>query len=344
MALAMLLSLTAVMASAKTTDRYQGKSMVVLGDSIAAGFGLDKRVPDEMLFQGLMMGHGEFLEDSWPQRVRDNYGFSKEDSYNISRSGWSTTEFLRLLDPEFEKEFCQTDNLFDQYVSDYCYLPEELTKPGDIAAVKAQIKDAIANADVLFMALGSNDIMTYSICKEVMRPAIYPAFGRQYALGFSLLTQGTDIGTLDTPEKMMKFVYGKLDTNLLPQDIEESTQRFFEQYERMLDIILDLNPDVELYTIGITAPFRDMEIVDGVDDVLLSQLNEKVISDVRTYMTTQSPRRNRSTYIDVSDAKGHDFHKMADPFFLMEFINDVHPTAEGHGLMAKDIYRVIDSK
>ena len=337
MAFAMTLSLTSVFASAKANNQYRGKSMVVLGDSIAAGFGLDKRVPDEMIFQGLVMAHGEFLEDSWPQRVRDHYGFSKENSYNISRSGWSTTEFLRILDPEFEKELCQPENAFDQYVSDYCFMPEELTQPGDIARVKAQIEDAIANADVIFFALGSNDIMTYSICKEVMRPAIYPAFGRQAALAVSLISQG-EFGTIDSTEEALQFIYGKLDLNLLPQDIEDSTQRFFQQYERMMDIIYDLKkPDAEVYDIGITAPFRHMEVMTGVDEVLLRDLNEKVIKDVADYMT----KNPRCKYIDVSDAEGHEWPQLVNPFFLMEFINNVHPTAEGHGLMANDIYKVV---
>lgn len=335
MALAFVLSMTAVMASAKTTTKYNGKSLVVLGDSIAAGFGLDERVPKTTLTQGLVMPHGEFVKNSWPQIVRDRYGFSQKTSVNLSRNMWCSTEFLRLLDPSFESELCEPENAFDQYISDYMMFPSEALKPGDTLKLAKSIKKSIKQADILVFALGSNDIMTYSICKPIMRP-FYQVFGRQAAVALSIATQ-KEIKTLDNEEEVAKFLLGTLDMNLLPQDVADSTVRFCEQYDRLLGIIYKLNPDVKVYSLGITAPFRGLEIIDGVDEVLLSQLNEQVIVDVRNYMTKKSPYRYRTTYVEVGDVPGHDFHKMADPFFLPEFINDVHPTEAGHKTIANRI-------
>ena len=335
MALAMMLSLTVVMSSAKTTSRYKGKSLVVMGDSIAAGFGLDERVPKTTLTQGLVMPHGEFVKHSWPQVIRDRYGFSKTTSVNLSRNMWCSTEFLRLLDPAFESELCEPENALDQYISDYMMFPSEVLKPGDTLKLAKSIKSDIKKADVLVLALGSNDIMTYSICKPIMKP-LYQVFGRTAAVALSAVTE-REIKTLDSEEEVAKFLLGSLDLNLLPQDVADSTERFCEQYDRLLSIIYKLNPDVKVYSMGITAPFRGLEIIDGVDEVLLSQLNEEVIVNVRNYMTKKSPYRNRTTYIEVGDVPGHDFHKVADPLFLPEFINDVHPTEEGHMTIANHL-------
>ncbi len=333
--LCMMIPVVSAASSAKVARSYNGKSLVVLGDSIAAGFGLNKWVPETTLTQGLVMPHGEFVEDSFPQLVRDRYGFSKKTSVNLSRNMWCSTEFLRLLDPKFEAELCEPENAFDQYVSDYMMFPSEVLKPTDTLRLAASIKDSIKKADVLVFSLGSNDIMTYSICKPLMRP-FYQVFGRQAAVALSAVTQ-REIKTLNSPEEVAKFVLGPLDLNLLPQDVDQSTKRFYKQYDRLLGIIYKLNPDVKVISMGITAPFRGLQILDGVDEIMLSRLNEEVIVNVRNYMTKKSPYRNRTTYVEVGDVPGHVFYNVTNPLFLPEFILDVHPTREGHNTIAKRI-------
>lgn len=339
LALCMMIPLFAVSASAKTATNYQGKSLVVMGDSIAAGFGLVKYVPETTLTQGLAMPHGEFVEGSFPRIVRDRMGFSKKTSVNLARNMWCTTEFLRLLDPEFESNLCEPENAFDQYVSDYMMFPSSVLRPGDTEILALTIKKAIQNADVLIFSLGSNDIMTYSICKPIMRP-FYHVFGRQAAVALSAITQ-RQIKTADTPEEVAKFLLGPLDLNLLPQDVAQSTERFFRQYDRLLSIIYRLNPDVKVISLGITAPFRGLKIMDGVDEKLLSQLNEEVIVNVRDYMTKKSPYRNRTTYVEVGDVPGHVFYDVASPLFLPEFVLHVHPTKAGHSTIGNRICSVL---
>ena len=332
LAVCMMIPLFAVSASAKS---YKGKSLVVLGDSIAAGFGLNENVPETTLTQGLVMPHGEFVKNSFPQIVRDRYGFSKAKSVNLSRNMWCSTEFLRLLDPKFEAELCEPENAFDQYVSDYMMFPSEVLKPGDTLKLAKSIKKDIKKADVLIFSLGSNDIMTYSICKPIMKP-FYQVFGRQAAVALSAATQ-RQIKTLDSPEEVAKFVLGPLDLNLLPQDVAQSTERFYKQYDRLLGIIFRLNPDVKVITLGITAPFRGLKIIDGIDEPMLSSLNEQVIKDVRNYMKYRSPYRYRTTYVEVGDVPGHAFYDVANPLFVPEFILDVHPTKAGHRTIANRI-------
>lgn len=334
MTAAMLVSLTVVISTAKSRD-YNGKSLVVLGDSIAAGFGLNEWVPETTITQGLTMPHGEFVKNSYPQLIRDRFGFSKRTSVNLSRNMFCTTEYLRLLDPAFEAEICEPENAFDQYVSDYMMFPSSILKPGDTEILALTIKNAIKKADVLIFSLGSNDIMTYSICKPIMRP-FYQVFGRQAAVALSAVTQ-RQIKTLDSPEEVAKFLLGPLDLNLLPQDVAQSTERFFRQYDRLLGIIFSLNPDVKVLTLGITAPFRGLKIMDGVDEPLLSRLNEEVIVNVRNYMKYRSPYHNRTTYVEVGDVPGHVFYNVTDPLFLPEFVLDVHPNKAGHATIAKRV-------
>ena len=205
MAAAMILSLTLVVSTAKGRNSYRGRSLVIMGDSIAAGFGL-RPGPEDTLYQGVLMAHGEFVENSWPQIVRDNMGFSKKTSVNLSRNMWRTDEFLRLLDPEYAAWLCEPENAMDAYMSDYMMFPSEVMAPGDTLRLAAQIKDAVRQADVLFLCLGSNDVLTASIAKPIMMP-LYQTFGRQAAISVSVASE-MKLRGLETPEEWLKFALG----------------------------------------------------------------------------------------------------------------------------------------
>lgn len=334
MAVAMLLSLTLVFSTAKGKDSYKGKSLVVMGDSIAAGFGLRPGLEDT-LYQGLLMGHGEFVQNSWPQIVRDEMGFSQTTSVNLSRNMWRTDEFLRLLDPEFEANLCEPENAMDAYISDYMFFPSEITSPGDTLRVKAQVEGAIKQADVLFLVLGSNDIMTASICKPIMLP-LYQVFGRQAAIAVSVASEMRLRG-LETPEEWLKFALGDISYTGIADEVNKNTLKYFRNYEHLLDIIYGMNPDVKVYTFGISHPFQDMDFMPGIDEFFFQPLNDQVIQNVRYYMTNSSRHRDQVSYIDMDGIKGYQFDYEVWPLFFYDFVLDVHPTAPDHAKIARRV-------
>lgn len=334
MAVVMILSLTLVVSTAKSKDSYKGKSLVVMGDSIAAGFGLRPGLEDT-LFQGLQMAHGEFVPNSWPQIVRDEMGFSQTTSVNLSRNMWRADEFLRLLDPEFEANLCEPENAMDAYISDYMMFPSEVVSPGDTLRLAAQIKDAIKQADVLVLALGSNDIMTASIAKPIMLP-LYQVFGRPAAIAVSVASEMRLRG-LDTPEEWLKFALGDVSYTGIIDDVNKNTLTFFRNYEHLLDIIYDLNPDVEVYSFGISRPFQNMEFLPGIPEFFFQPLNEQVILNVRNYMLTSSRHRKTVKYIDMDGIAGYQFDYEVWPLFFYDFVLDVHPTAPDHAKIAQRV-------
>lgn len=330
----MMIPLFTVGSFAKTTTKYQGKSLVVLGDSIAAGFGLAPGSTD-MVSQILQMPHGEFTANSWPLAIRDKYGFSKETSVNLSRTMWRCDEFLRLLDPAFEADLCRPENTFEQYMSDYLMFFTEVTAPGDALRLAGQIKDAIRQADVLVFSLCSNDIMTASICKPLMLP-FYQVFGRQAGYALASVTQAK-LQLPTTPEGLAKFALGTLEFDDLATDARKRTQTFFRNYDRLLSIIYSLNPDVEVYTMGMTNPFKGLKTINDQDSTLFAPLTLETISKIRTYVTKQSRYAGRVKYIDCSDVGGHGFGNAYSVQFLLDFVVHVHPNAEGHKLIAKHV-------
>ena len=334
LAVLMIVPLVAVSSSAKTTTKYKGKSMVVLGDSIAAGFGLAPG-SDDMVTQILAMPHGEFVENSWPLAIRDRFGFSKETSVNLSRSMWGTREYLRLLDKDFESELCKPENTFDQYMSDYLMFPTEITSPGDAIRLSKEIRGAIKQADVLFFSLCSNDIMTPTILKPIMLP-FYQVFGRQAGYALATVTEGK-VQVPTTPEGWAKFAIGTLDFDDLATDARRRTQQYFVNYDRLLSIIYKLNPDVKVYTMGMTNPFRGLKTINDQDSTLLDPLTIETIASIRNYVTKQSRYANRVTYIDCSDVGGHGFGNAYSVQFLLDFIVHVHPDAENHKIIARHV-------
>ncbi|MBQ6525576.1 MAG: SGNH/GDSL hydrolase family protein [Clostridia bacterium] len=330
----MMIPLFTVGSFAKTTTKYQGKSLVILGDSIAAGFGLAPGSTD-MVSQILQMPHGEFVANSWPLAIRDKYGFSKETSVNLSRTMWRCDEFLRLLDPAFEADLCRPENTFEQYMSDYLMFFTEVTAPGDALRLARQIKGVIAQADVLVFSLCSNDIMTAAICKPLMLP-FYQVFGRQAGYALASVTQGR-LQLPTTPEGLAKFALGTLEFDDLATDARKRTQTFFRNYDRLLGIIYRLNPDVEIYTMGMTQPFKGLKTINGQDSTLFAPLNVETIEKIRTYVTKQSRYAGRVKYVDCSDVGGHGFGDAYSVQFLLDFVVHVHPNAEGHKLITKHV-------
>lgn len=330
----MMVPLFASGASAKTTTKYQGKSLVVLGDSIAAGFGLAPGSKD-LVTQVLNMPHGEFVQNSWPLEIRDRFGFSKETSVNLSRTMWRCDEFLRLLDPAFEKELCLPENTFDQYISDYLMFPTELTKPGDALQLAGQIKGAIEQADVLVFSLCSNDIMTAAILKPIMLP-FYQVFGRQACYALASVTQ-QQILFPTTIEGWGRFALGTLEFDDLAADARRRAEKFFQNYDRLLDIIYRLNPDVEVYTMGFTQPFKGLKKTPNLDSTLFAPLNTEMIAKTKNYVTKQSKYAKRVTYIENSDVYGYTFPYAYSLQFLLEFIVAVHPDEAGHKKLAQHV-------
>lgn len=335
LALLMMIPVFTIASSAKAKSvSYKDKSLVVLGDSIGAGFGLRPTVEDTII-QGVQMGHGEFVEGSWPQIVRDTKKFSAFTSVNLSRTMWRTDEFLRLLDPAFEAELCEPENAMEAYMSDYMMFPNELTKPGDTIALSKEIEGAIKQADVLVISLGSNDILTASLAKPIMLP-LYQVFGRQAALAVSIASE-MRIRGLDTPEEWTKFALGTTGYPGIIEDVNQNTLQFFRNYEHLVDIIYRLNPKVKLYVFGISHPFRNMEIIPGYPDQFFMPLNEQVIVNVRNYMTKQSRHRGTVTYVDMANVYGYNFDYEVWPLFFYDFILDVHPTKADHAQIAKNL-------
>lgn len=341
MVLCMMIPLFTVGSSAKTTTKYQGKSLVILGDSIAAGFGLAPGSTD-MVSQVLQMPHGEFTPNSWPLAIRDKYGFSKETSVNLSRSMWRCDEFLRLLDPAFEAELCKPENTFEQYMSDYLMFFTEVTAPGDALRLARQIKGVIAQADVLVFSLCSNDIMTATICKPLMIP-FYHVFGRQACYALASVTQGK-LQLPTTPEGLAKFALGTLEFDDLATDARKRTQKFFVNYDRLLSIIYQLNPDVEIYTMGMTQPFKNLKTINDQDSTLFAPLNAETIEAIKTYVTKQSRYADRVKYVDCSDVGGHGFGNAYSAQFLLDFVVHVHPDAANHQRIAKHVSAAFDKQ
>ena len=338
MAVLTLVTMSLTAAFARPASYYKGKSLVILGDSISAGFGLGN-APEDTLSQIMVMPHGEWVQGSWARIVRDEKGFDQATSVNLSRSMWGTTEFLRILDPAYESEICEPENAYDMYISSVMMLPTEVTKPGDAVALANSIKDAIRQADVLVMEVGSNDLFTRPLLEEFLLP-IYQVFGRQAAVAVSTLTEG-EIKTLDTPEEVTKFLLGTTDLQEFSAQTKANEKKWEVQYDRLLDIIYKLNPDVKVYSFGMTRAFQNMELAPGVDWTYLEEINENGIRDMRNWITNGSKYSNKTTYIDMSNVAGYPFDYVLWPMFTYDMILDIHPPVSEHKKIAQNVMRVL---
>ncbi|MBQ8469213.1 MAG: SGNH/GDSL hydrolase family protein, partial [Clostridia bacterium] len=242
--------------------------------------------------------------------------------------------------PSFEKELCLPENTFDQYLSDYLMFPTELTRPGDALALDAQIEGAIKQADVLVFSLCSNDVMTAAICKPLLLP-FYQVFGRQAGYALASVTE-QQLLFPTTVEGWGKFALGTLEFDDLATDVRKRSEKFFRNYDRLLSIIYKLNPDVEVYTMGFTQPFKDLKNTPTMDSTLFAPLNAEMITKTRNYVTKTSPYARKVKYIECSDVGGYQFPYGYSLQFLLDFIVAVHPDEAGHKKLASHVANALN--
>ncbi|MBO7690938.1 MAG: hypothetical protein J6T14_08940, partial [Clostridia bacterium] len=218
--------------------------------------------------------------------------------------------------------------------------PTEITRPGDTMQLKGQIEGAIKQADVLVFSLCSNDIMTATILKPIMLP-FYQVFGRQAGVVLAAVTEG-GITLPTTPEGWAKLALGTLEFTDLATDARARTQQYYKNADRLLSIIYKLNPDVEVYFMGMTYPFQGLKTINDQDSTLFAPLNMETIVGIRNFATKGSKYAKRMKYVDCTNVGGHGFGNAYSVQFLLDFIVHVHPDEAGHRQIAKNVTAAFD--
>jgi len=338
MALAVLLSFSCVQALAASTVKSKRtiKNIVYIGDSIAAGYALNSFIKeDPYTLENLLTFTGDkLIEGSYPQLVSDAIG--AENSYKLAREAWTTKNVLRILDPTYEEELSKPENYYDRFESEYTFYDSAAVYPFEVDEMRETAPEAIANADVVTINLGNNDCFTMSVQEPIIR-SMYYAWGMSAQSSLTMLK-----GTYQMPTTLdeVAAMYGSYNIDLF-EVIDQNTAAYEANYDRLVGRILELNPDVEIYVIGMSYLFENTH-PDGALKNLLVKKNKALTKELKTHYTQRSVYKDRITYVNVNDTKPWWSFSLYNPLYYATILISVHPDYEGHQYMANRLIKAMN--
>ncbi len=210
--------------SDKQYRRYE--NFVLLGDSSVSGF--EDNGPET----------GDFVrvEGSFAAIVADTLGV--ENFYPRACRGFRTVEYRYM----FEDDFTADEWLFAHTDYDYAM------------SMRYQLRDEVAKADIIAMGVGGNDFGAYvgwliddMLEKEGANDEFVAAV-REYVAGTEYETNDFINGLLDFAETA-----GHLEEMIavLPEAVVYTVSGYIKNWDILIQDIYNLNPDVELYVMGI---------------------------------------------------------------------------------------------
>lgn len=248
---------------------------VSLGDSMTNGLGLPGYKNG---------GYLEVAPDAYPAQVAEHYGW---ELTQLATSGMRAEDLHYILmygeeggypgDPWMEKELLDNGRW------------------SDVEEVAATFKTAIEQADVITSAVGNAN---FSVFMTGMINAILS--GDDEGMDYSFATKENGLAGLDPQitELVMQIHDNVMDylVEIVPEEMAQklgdavifTAASYMRNYNRALDRIVELNPDVEIVLYGLfnTESGFEMDIVNnGVTrHISLADLREMLVQPINTYL------------------------------------------------------------
>lgn len=310
--------------------RTDGKKiMTVIGDSIAAGYGLSNN-PDSLLNQFTL--HAETIVDgSYPQILRDEGGF--DTVYKDARESYTAINFLRMLDPTYDDELAQPANYYLRWLSECTYiLPKIFGGIDDTAYLQTNIKNHVASSDVIVINLGNNDTFTMALLDFFLRSEYY-VYGMAAQPALTALKGKLNTATsLSDLIAMLGGTYG----DIFAKE-EEYLQLFKQNMDRMLRVIREINPTAQIYYMGMYNTFQYAMPEDDAIRDFLYQAGEDLCAKLEVYAKEECAYKDDIHYVDVKGTEVWPSNTIYSLSYWLRFLVHCHPDYAGHRFMADQL-------
>ena len=307
------LSVGALAATADNVQHYD--TYVCLGDSIAEGYGPDNQ--DLVGLKRVSFAYHSYIADA----------VAADKFYPMARPGGSTSEVLYFLDSTVA------------YDSSFFRIPIDET---NAEALRIEIQNAVKQADLITLNVGSNDIFTTTLfavaavlyaeteIPEDVQKMIdnYGDFGQVFQ---QLILRASKIGRL--PEVLRTF----------RETFTTAYQQFRSNWNQICKRIYELNPDVTLVAVGFFNPVKTLRL-SGSSVMEIGQIMDSAAVMMNTFVKYNADYAGQYLYADVYNTECYRLLPVDDPEFGNTLVANVHPTHEGHQYMAQQILAVLPER
>lgn len=333
LAMVMLATVGSLFAFAVGEEQNQKKGLnyLVIGDSIASGYGMHpvNGNPDDLSNQ-FTLHHGELVEGTYPKLVSEAIGATT--TVNTARESFTTTNYLRMIDHEYDVELTYPQNYYERFLSECTFImPKVFGGFSDLSTLKSNMVQYIKDADVITIGIGNNDTFTAALLGPVFR-TLYYAYGMTGQVPLTMLKG--HLNAVTSVDQLVEMAGGYND---IFTELARRVVVYEKNYDRLIKDILAINPDVDLYYVGMYNTFAD---VQPADSDLVKQFREQgdVLSgELKDYVTKRSQYRKRVHYVNVGHVEVWPSVPVDNIAFYMTFLVHCHPDYAGHQQIAKKI-------
>lgn len=304
--LAMLAGISVCFASAETDKTYRNyDKLVLLGDSVAAGYDEKEWVNTEFVR----------VDHSYSAIVADTLG---AELVPLACQGFRTIE-MRYM---FEDDFVPDEYLFhDTY-------DVEATE-----ALKPEFRRQVADADLITLGLGGNDVGTYLSWVVVdamaedgaLAPFIEAARKMLEELGFEDNGLKSLIDLADTMDALPALL------KALPEAISFGVSNYLKNWNIVIEDIYDLNPDVTLVVCGLfdTGYANEEDFNDNSTQAVIShQVAQTIVDAINAPMKLNADKYGY-IYVEMTKIICYGSHPTHEGYRRMaELILEALPEAE----------------
>ena len=346
--LALVMAATAMCITAFAAHKKQYESYTFFGDSVTTGFGI------QSYFDVADVGgtaEGRRVPGAYPDLVAKGVGIDEnnENYYNEAHSGWRTSELRETLDPTYNNE----DGAVAKALSQGMANGKELADPQDVR-LQERIREEIAKSDLITIDLGSNDIQLPIIM--ALYAAIYPAYAsyfgvqdyKAWVIEDLLQKYGAENDLIAKLTEAVAKVHGiEYALEVVSKAALGGIHKFNTNYPAIINLIREINPDVDIYVIGLYNPMTEATLSDNIPIPIGKALDPAIMS-LNLYLSQLCPARRYYTYVDAFNTTvlgtislasfvGSDMNLAG----MGDYTMYIHPNDAGHAYIADQVLKAI---
>lgn len=342
---------TASAASSATGNAAKSGNLVYtsLGDSASNGYGMDEYYMISRTSDPRVYKYNKVVDRAYPSMFSRAIGATT--FYQDCTAGLRSEDLLYLLDPLHYQGDAFTEHIFRK---DVMY---QLSKDGvkDFTDLSNRYIQHVTDADVITLDIGLNNFGEFLI----KQTNLYRSGKSPYPV-----TLDSEMKTmLGTPlfrqmkSALQSFMAStKNPIGLVDVIIESLVYAYVDNlrcFDKIIDRIYALNPDVELYVLGLYDCFGELYLVNNTIDI--GKYNRMTMESVNKHYKTYS---TKYTYVDVIDVEtfglpsnvigtdfmdklGEDNSRLSHPNYNghLYMYNQLAAKAKANGWTLKDIFK-----
>lgn len=305
-----------------------GKRHLILGDSIAAGYGLDSYWEIRNA-TNQPTADTAVIPDTYGGIVSEAFG-SIDDAVSRAHCAWRTTDFVNIVGHNTIGQ-----SWIEQYFGRAMMQLTEEEALAEHEIIPAEIK----KADYVTLNFGCNDMYTVALF-ELMDEAEFLLGDLELPdLDISGITSYKDL--IDNVSKIVSLVGDINDVFALLYDcMEDGLRAMMKNYPEILDIVTSCNPDTQVFVMGLDNVLKiTLDLPGGISSDLYTRL-ATYITRANIFLKNLCRDYANVTYVDIAGG----------PFFGISYIltdsdadigNIGHPTADGHKYIADKLIKAI---